>query len=226
MNRTRSKIIKTLSCLATLIHLAVPALAQSRERPLSLSLSAGFLSHTTFGELRPLPNTADVPEIIVSLENIGASFGLNLGYKINDRFELQGEFTYGRSEIINDVGIGLAGIPLGKTRVSNVDNLSYSGNILFHFPLNRISPFLTAGLGAITLKPDSLRTSTKFLLIYGAGVKFRLNRYLSAFVDLKNHVSFFNYPKDFDMVYLAIYAPDFKKSQRRIGLHVGLSYAF
>jgi len=54
----------------------------------------------------------------------------------------------------------------------------------------------------------------------------RFSRHLSAFVDLKDHVSFFNYPKDFDVLYIAIYAPDFKKNQHRIGIRVGLSYAF
>ena len=127
-----------LVSMASLFHFTTPAVAQSRRRPFSLSLSGGYLSHTTLGKFHPLPNTADVPEIIVSLENIGASFGLSLGYEINDRFELQGTFTYGRSEIVNDAGIGLAGIPLGKTKVSNVDNFAYSGNILFHFPLARL----------------------------------------------------------------------------------------
>jgi len=212
--------------MSSFIHLASPALAHSRQRPFSLSLTGGFLSHTTLGKFNPLPNTADVPEIIVSLENIGACFGLSFGYEINERFELQGTFTYGRSEIINDVGIGLAGIPLGKTKVTNANNLSYSGNILFHFPLNRISPFITAGLGAITLKTDKLSSSTTLLFNFGVGVKFRFNRYLSAFIDLKDYVSFFNYPEDFDVFYAAIYTPDIKKSQHRVGIGIGLSYAF
>ena len=226
MRYIKSRIIITIFSVITLTLLSSTALANSRQRPFSLSLTAGFLSRTTLGKFNPLPNTADVPEITVSLENIGASFGLSFGYEINERFELQGTFTYGRSEIINDVGIGLTGIPLGKTKVSNADNFSYSGNILFHFPLNRISPFFTAGLGAITLKPDKFRSSTKLLFNFGVGVKFRFNQYLSAFVDLKDYVSRFDYPEDFDVVYAAIYTPDFKKSQHRIGIGIGLSYAF
>ncbi len=226
MSHTKVKIRIFLFFVIMLTILACPTLAQSRKRPFSLSLTSGFVSHTTLGKFNPLPNTADVPEIMVSLENIGASFGLSLGYEISDRFELQGTFSYGRSEIINDVGIGLAGIPLGKTKVSNVNNLSYSGNILFHFPLNRISPFLTAGLGAITLKPDKLRSRTKLLFNFGGGVRFRFNRHLSAFMDLKDHVSFFDYPKDFDVLYTAIYTFELKKSQHRIGIRIGLSYTF
>jgi opacity protein-like surface antigen len=184
------------------------------------------LSNTTFGKLIPLPNTSDVPKINVSLENLGASYGLSLGYMLTEQFELQGSFTYNRSEIINDVGIGLAGIPLGKTKVSSAKSLYYSANILYHFLINRISPFFTAGLGAVTLKTDKLRSRTKVLINFGAGVKFKLNRKLSIFLDFKDHVSFFNYHKDFDVIFAAIYAPDFKKIQHRLGINIGLSYYF
>jgi hypothetical protein len=138
----------TTFCL--LFCLAVPSLAQPRFQSFSLTFSGGFLSDMTFGRLNPLPNTADVPEIIVSLENKGASFGLALGYLINDRIELQGSFHYSRSEIINDVGIGLAGIPLGKTEVSDAKSFYYCGNIIYYISLNRTSPFVTVGLGAVT----------------------------------------------------------------------------
>ncbi len=184
------------------------------------------MSNTTFGKLNPLPNTADVPEVTVTLENLGASFGLSLGYRLTERFELQGTFAYNRSEIINDVGIGLAGIPLGKTKISNAKSLYYSGNILYHFLINRISPFFTAGLGAVTLKADKLRSRTKLFINFGAGVKFILNRKLSLFLEVKDNVSFFDYLKDFDVAFAAIYAPDFKKTQHRLGINSGLSYSF
>ncbi len=199
---------------------------ESSQKAFSLSLASGYLFRTTFGNFNPLPNTADVPEIVVSLENISASFGLSLGYVISERFELQGTFSYGRSKIMNDVGIGIAGIPLGKNKVSYVKNLTYAGNILIHFPLKRISPFITAGLGAITLNPEKLRSSTKLLVIFGAGVKYELSRHLSMFFNIKDYISFFNYPEDFDVSYIAIYAPDFKKRQHRLGIHIGLSYLF
>jgi hypothetical protein len=204
----------------------VPSLAQSRSQSFSLILSGGFLFKTTFGRLNPLPNTADVPEIIVSLENKGASFGLALGYMISDRIELQGSFNYSRSEIINEVGIGLAGIPLGKAKVSDTESFYYCGNILFYFPFNRISPFVTVGLGAATLRPTKLRSRTKLFLNFGAGFRFKLSQHLSTFLEIKDYMSFFNYPKDFEMFFPAIYSPDFKKSQHRLGIHTSLSYCF
>lgn len=226
MSHSKSKMYIFIIAFILIFYLAAPSLAQPRSRSLYLSLTGGFLSHTTFGKLNPLPNTADVPEVIVSLENIGASFGLSLGYEITDRFELQGTFTYGRSRIMNDVGIGLAGIPLGKAKISDVKNLYYSGNILYYFLLNRISPFLTAGIGAVTLKPTKLRSSTKLFINFGAGVKIRLNSNLSTFLDFKDYMSFFNYPKDFDILFATIYTPNFKKTQHRLGIRIGLSYSF
>jgi opacity protein-like surface antigen len=201
-------------------------MAQNQSQSFSLILSGGFLSNMTFGRLNPLPNTADVPEIIISLENKGASFGLALGYLIKDRIELQGSFNYSRSEIINEVGIGLAGVPVGKTKVSDTKSFYYSGNILFYFSLNRTSPFVTIGLGAVTLKPTKLRTKTKLFLNFGAGIRFKLARHLSASLEIKDYISFFNYPNDFEIFFPAIYTPDFKKSQHRLGIHASLSYSF
>jgi len=226
MSYSKSKILGFFTAFNLLFCLAVPTLAQPRSQSFSLTLSGGLLFNTTFGRLDPLPNTADVPEIIVALENKGASFGLNLGYLITDRIELQGSFYYNRSEIINEVGIGLAGIPLGKTKVSDVKSLYYSGNILFYFPLNRTSPFVSVGLGAVTLRPTELRSKTRLFLNFGAGIRFKLARHLSSFLEVKDFMSFFNYPKDFQVLYPAIYSPDFQKSQHRLGIQASLSYTF
>lgn len=206
--------------------ISVFSLAQPQSQNFSLTLSGGFLSSATFGRLNPLPNTADVPEITVSLENKGASFGFNLGYLVTDRIELQGSFNYSRSEIINDVGIGLAGIPLGKTKVSDTKSFYYSGNILFYFPLNRTSPFVTVGLGAATLKPTKLRSHTKLFFNFGAGIRYRLSRHLSTSLEIKDYVSLFDYPEDFEVFFPAIYSLEFKKSQHRLGIHLCLSYSF
>lgn len=210
-----------------LCSLSVRLLAQPQSRSFSLSFSGGFLFNTTFGRLNPLPNTADVPEIVVSLEDKGASFGLGLGYMVTNRIELRGIFNYSRAEIMNDVGIGVGGTPPGKIKVSDAECFYYSGNILFYFPLNRISTFLTAGLGAASLRPTNLRSLTKFFLNFGAGMRFKLSQHLSTFLDIKDYMSLFNYhPEDFEVFDPDIYSSDFKKSQHRLGIHASLSYAF
>lgn len=209
-----------------LCSLSVPLLAQPQSRSFSLTLSSGFLFNTTFGRLNPLPNTADVPEIIISLEDKGASFGLGLGYMITDRIELRGIFNYNRAEIMNEVGIGVGGIPLGKTKVSDAKCFYYSGNILFYFSLNRTSTFVTVGLGAASLRPTVFRSRTKLFLNFGAGIRFKLSQHLSTFLEIKDYVSLFNYPKDFEVFFSDIYSPDFNKSQHRLGIHASLNYAF
>jgi hypothetical protein len=214
------------TALCLLFCLAVPSPAQDHSKSFSLTLSGGFLSNMTFGRLNPIPNTADVPEIIISLENKGASFGLALGYLIKDRIELRGSFNYNHSEIINKAGIGLAGVPLGKTKVSDTKNFYYSGNILFYFSSNRISPFVTVGLGAVSLKPTKLPPKTKPFLNFGAGIRFMLGRVLSATLEIKDYITFFNYPNDFEIFFPAIYTADFKKSQHQLGIHASLSYSF
>jgi hypothetical protein len=222
----KTKIFLILFLVISLGCFTSPAFAESRRRPFSLSLKGGYLSNTTFGKFIPLLNTADVPEITVSMENIGAFFGLSFGYTLNERFELRGSFTYGRSLIIHDKGIGLAGIPLGKTKVADAHNLTYNANILFYLTPTRVAPLITAGLGVISLKPDKLPSKTRLLLNYGVGIILRLSRNLSVSGELKDYVSFFDYPKDFELAYIAIYSPDFKKTQHRIGISLGLNYTF
>ncbi len=180
----------------------------------------------TFGTLRPLPDTADIPEVNIFLEDKGASFGLALGYLITDRIELQGSVNYSRSEIINDVGIGLSGVPLGKTKASDAKNFYYCGNVIVYFSSKRASPFFTIGLGAITLIPTKLRSRTSLYLNVGAGIRFRLSPHLSTSLDIKDYISYYNYPEDFEVFFPAIYSLDFKKSQHRVGIHAYLSYSF
>jgi opacity protein-like surface antigen len=200
-------------------------LAKAQPR-FSLAIFGGFLSDVEFGRFIPLPNTADVPDITTYLENRGPALGLSLGYAISDRFELRGTFSYGRSEIIHDVGIGFGGFPLGRTKVSDVKNFYYSGNLLYHIPFNRISPYITVGLGVLTLKAEELNSKTKMFLNFGTGVKFKFTQSFSMFCDVKDHLSFFNYPEDFDIFYVSIYAREFKKSQHSLGIRLGLIYSF
>ncbi len=127
---------------------------------------------------------------------------------------------------MNDVGIGLAGIPLGKAKVSDAKQFLYSGNILYHIPFRKLSLYLTAGLGGITLNPERLNNRTRLLLNFGAGIKVKISKHIYPVIDIRDYISFFNYAEDFDIVYIAIYNPDIKQSQHHIGIHVGLSYLF
>jgi len=179
-----------------------------------------------FGKLIPLPNTSDVPEIIVQSKSRGVRVGFSLGYQITEHIEVQGMFIYGLSEFQDDVGIGLAGVPLGIAKVADVKSFSYSGNVLYSVPIHCLSVYVTGGVGAVTLKPDVLATKTKFLLNFGAGLSTNPVKHLRLFLDVRDYVSFFDFAQDFGMFYAAIYDQVFKKSQHHFGIHFGLGYVF
>ncbi len=205
---------------------AVSAPSRNMSKAFSFTPFVGIHSGYNFGNLDPLPNTADVPAIRVFLENRDVTVGMSLGYFFTDRFEFQGTFTFRRTRIMNDVGIGIAGIPLGIDNVSDANSLSYSGNILYHFPFGKYSVYLAAGIGATTLMPEQLSNKTRLLLNFGGGIKAKISKFLHAVLDIRDHVSFFNYPEDFDLVYILIYTPDFKASQHHLGINAGLSFLF
>ncbi len=179
-----------------------------------------------FGKLLPLPNTADVPEIKVQSKSKSIRIGFSLGYKISEHIELQGTFIYGISEFQNDVGIGLAGIPLGIVKIADVKSFSYSGNVLYSIPIHCLSVYVTGGLGVLTLKPDVLRTKTKLLLNFGSGIAINPVKHLRLFLDVRDYVSFFDFSQDFELFYIAIYDLEFNKSQHHVGIHIGLGYEF
>lgn len=224
MRVLKLKLILLFVTVIFILCLPLQSSAESRRQSFSFSLFGEILSNTALGTLRPLPITADVPEIEKRLENKGISFGLSLGYLILNRVEIQGRLTFGRSEIIDDVGIGLAGIPLGKTKVSDAKNFSYSGNIFYYLLLKTISPFLSAGVGGVTLNTSELGSSTKLFFDFGTGMRFKVTEHLAVFLELKDYLSFFNYPEDFDVFFVAIYDPEFSKSQHRLGALFRLSF--
>jgi len=138
MINTKLKLFISLILSFVLPSFAITAPTQHQPRSISLSPFIGIHSGYKFGNLNPLPNTGDVPKIVVSMENKGISFGMSLGYMITNHFEFQGTLIYGQSKIVNDVGIGITGIPIGKVKVSDAKFFSYSTNILYNIPLKKI----------------------------------------------------------------------------------------
>ena len=127
---------------------------------------------------------------------------------------------------MNDVGVGIGGFPLGKEKVSDTNIYSYSGNILYHIVLSPSSVYFTAGIGGMTLDPEIFNSKTRLILNFGAGVRVKINDRIFPVLEIKDYVSFFNYPEDFGLAYIALYTPEFKKSQHHIGIRIGVSYLF
>lgn len=194
-----------------------------RDNPFRFSVVPliGYQSGYEFGKLLPLPNTADVPEITVLLKNKSLRLGFSLGYQLTRQLEIQGTFLFGSSEIQNDVGIGLGGFPLGIEKVSDAKMYSYSGSVVYHFPVSFISLYLKAGIGAVTLDADQLRSRTKLQLNFGFGARIKVWNRLFFLLEAVDFVDFFDYARDFELIYVAIYSEDFKSSQHRFGIHLG-----
>ncbi|MFC2168164.1 outer membrane beta-barrel protein [Acidobacteriota bacterium] len=192
----------------------------------SLMPFVGYHSGFEFGKLIPLSNTADVPGITVQSKSKGVRVGFSLGYQLTEHIELQGSFIYGAVEFQNDVGIGLAGIPLGIFKISDSKSFSYSGNIHYSVPIHFLSIYVTGGLGVVSMKPDLLETKTRIFLNFGAGLMTNIVKHLRLFLDVKDYVSFFDFARDFGVLYVDIYDQEFKKSQHHVGIHFGLGYVF
>lgn len=221
----RKKNLFSLFILIILIS-AGAAAGRTNSKVFSIVPFVGIHAGYEFGQFIPLPNTADVPNISVLLKNRGILTGFNLSYLITEHFEFMCVFHYNKAEIINENGIGLAGFPLGKVKISDVKVFGFSGNLLYHIPVKRHSLYLTGGLGAVTLSPTELKTSTQMMINFGGGVKYNFTNQVHLFLDVRNYFSFFNYAEDFDVAYAAIYTPDFRKSQNSLGIHLGLGYSF
>ncbi len=73
----------------------------------------------------------------------------------------------------------------------DIDGWLYHMDLLYHFaPDNRLTPFIAAGLGGITLDNVPDEGDSAMQLNYGAGLKYALNDNLSLRGDLRHMVSF------------------------------------
>lgn len=227
-NQLKKNLISTVLLVLMLMSQAVMGEArfESKINNLIIVPFVGYHSGYDFGQLLPLPNTADVPEITVKSKSKGARIGFSLGYRMTPYLEFQAMFIYGHSEFQEDVGIGLTGVPLGLNKVAETKSFSYSGNVLCSFPIHSLSVYAAVGLGALTLNPDVLKKSTTLLFNYGVGLSLNPSDHLRLILDVRDYVSFFNFVEDFGVSHVAIYEWAFKKSQHQVGIHIGLGYEF
>ena len=125
------------------------------------------------------------------------------------------------------MGIGFAGIPLGKSKASDASSYSYVGRVLYYFCDSRISPYLSAGAGAMTFRTAEFGSKTRLLLNFGAGMRAKLSHSTQAFLDLRDNVTHFKFVQDFRYFIPMIYnTTDFKSVQHGFSIAAGLSYIF
>jgi len=200
--------------------------AEAGAAAFTLTPLAGIQSTLRFGRLVPLPQTADVPGIKVLLEHKQPALGLSLGYRINGYLEFEGAALYDRTRIVNDVGIGFGGFPLGKFKVSDAVLYSLSGCLLFKFRPQGLSPYLGTGIGAAILDTEKIGSKTRLYFLVRAGIRAPLTDRLCLALDVRDSVTFFKYAGDFRVAFPLIYAFDFKETQHSAGAFLGLRYVF
>ena len=190
----------------------------------SLSASLGFYPSVRLGKLTPLPQTADVPDVKVLLESAGPELSFSFGYEFSPRVE--GHLYAGSvpTRVIDDVGIGLAGIPLGETKVTDALFWNFGLRILYGFGEGKLSPYLAAGFGASVLETRKIGTKTRPSVELAAGVKIRISDQLRADLEVRDAVSFFRYFDDFGIAYAMIYTAESQKVQHRLGARATLRY--
>lgn len=222
----RTKLVLLLAALAA----AAPVWGQAQEIPLggrwTINPSLGFMLPVRLGSLVPLANTADVPGVDILLESRGPQAAFSLGRRLSRRVELQLEASAGRAAIMEDVGIGFAGIPLGKSEVSRAQVLTLGARLLVGFGGRVLEPYVAVGLGAATLDIKELDSRTQLAAEIGAGVKASLSSHLRAVFEVRDAISLFDYFADFRVFYAMMYTAETPSFQHRLGARLGLGYVF
>ncbi len=141
------KVVLTLAAIA-LVAVAVPAQAQSTTSTTSGAVVAvqggGFSSVANLNDA----NTADF--------KTGFNVGGSLGYDVNKIVGVRGTFTFAQSDTR---GTALPAVIAAGTKT---DRYLYGGEIVLRVPVvGGVSPYVLAGAGAVTFKPDTA-TSTTF----------------------------------------------------------------
>ncbi|TAK16924.1 MAG: porin family protein [Acidobacteria bacterium] len=158
-----NKLTLTVAVAATLA-LAVPAYAQSSGQTNSgavIAVQGGGL--TTVTNL----NDADTADF-----KTGFNVGGALGYRFNPNLALRGTYTFGRSE-----SRGTA-LPAAITAGTKTNRQFYGAELQLSAPVaGGISPYLLAGAGAVTIKPDTTPSQASFTKPAGkagVGISFEI----------------------------------------------------
>jgi OOP family OmpA-OmpF porin len=108
-------------------------------------------------------------------------YGLRLARNLSSRFALEAAFDYLRTE--------------SKLAPVDVDGYLFRLEGLWHLmPEAKVVPYLAAGFGVIKLDPESGNFDEDFLLDYGIGAKWALNRTIGLRADIRHIMPQHNSP--------------------------------
>jgi OOP family OmpA-OmpF porin len=114
------------------------------------------------------------------------SLGLRYQYNLTPRVGLEGNFLYtpAENEFLGPDGAGIG--------TGDVDAYYYNANIVYDFlPASSVIPYLTGGLGAVTLVVDDpvlAGSETKLAGNVGGGLLFAMNRHFGLRFDVRDYI--------------------------------------
>jgi hypothetical protein len=101
------------------------------------------------------------------------SWGASLGYSLTGNVQTEFLFSQQENSAINGIlSVKPAGSD-GSVRLFGAKLDQYHANIIYHFGEegDKWRPFVLAGIGGTTLRPDGYDTRTRFSFDFGGGVK-------------------------------------------------------
>lgn len=230
MIRTMKITIKSLTALLSFLIIMSPSPSQAEEsRPegrFSLAGYIGTAQAAEMGRLHPIPQSADVPPVRFLLEPRIPEWGVRLGYVFSRRFRAELGIELGLGDIMEDVGIGFAGIPLGKNSMSRAALWTLSTRLLFQPVAGGTAPYVFAGGGIAVLDTEEMGSRTRPTVEFGAGLKFRLSGRWGIFLEVRDTISFFRFFEDFRILYAMIYTAETLGVQHRPGVRLGIDWIF
>lgn len=217
-----------LSSVVVTFLFAVPAFAQKGDPEFEFSVFVGhnFIDVETFGVL-PLGRvgTEIFPPIQSGSFEGGLELGVRFGYLLHPRFTLEAAYQYAPNNTLDRADFIILEVPpaapgeqfqrirfdYGLTR-QDADSHRVTANLLYRLTARRLSPFVTAGLGAEVFDLSSDATRTNFTWNLGGGIQYRLREGLAARFDARE-----------------VFIPDFfatRKTEIAVELQVALVIGF
>jgi len=114
------------------------------------------------------------------------SLGLRYQYNLTPHVGLEGSFLYtpAQNEFLGPEGAGVG--------TGDIDAFYYNANVVYNFlPASNVIPYLTGGLGAVTLEVDDpvlAGRETKLAGNVGGGLLFAINRRFGLRFDVRDYI--------------------------------------
>lgn len=223
---SRKRLFPGFPLLLAGFVISAPAAEAAPASRFSLAALAGSSGRVLLASLYPLSGTADVPEVKSYLELTGPEWGLSFGYRLGRRLELQIAASTAPVRIVDDVGIGFAGVPLGEFVVTDAALWNFGVRFLCGFGGGRVSPYAAAGFGLALLSTGEIGSKARPSAELAAGLIYDLSPRLRVEIEFRDTIGFFRYFEDFGLACVMIYTAETRGIQHRLGARAVLRYYF